>query len=225
MTFRLRMWGYGLLIAVAVSPAEAALTYSLEIDVPTTVLQPSETTGASLVLREISGGADGPAVSLRNGSGVAGFSARVFRSSGDAVISNFRVIDGFNLFGANPSPNPTISPTDVQVTVSTANFFSGVGAGSDRNEMVLATFDITAGEVMESVFQVGNLVQPLPNPLGIGAPFGSFREVNASSISFGSLTVTAVPEPGSLLALSVMGLGGIVWHRRRSAVRRTAARA
>ena len=220
--FRVRMLVYGLLIAIACSPAEAALTYSLEIEVPKTVVRPAETLGASLVLREISDGVDDPAVSLRNGSGVAGFSARIFRSSGDAMISNLRVVDGFNFFGANPSPNPSISPTDVQLTVSTADFFSGVGAGSDRSEMVLATFDITVGGVMESIFQVGNLVDPLPNPLGIGAPLGDFREVNASSIRFGSLSVTAVPEPGGLLALSVLGLGGVAWYRRRSVVKGTA---
>lgn len=43
--------------------------------------------------------------------------------------------------------------------------------------------------------------------------------VNVGSVS---ASVTAVPEPGGLLALSVLGLGGVAWYRRRSVVKGTA---
>ena len=198
------------------STSHGAATYSIDIDFSSNVVGTTETTKAYIILRESLSGSDPPELSLLSGSGVSGVALSVRRTQGDATMSNFQLSEGLSFFGVNPDPNPTLLADRIEFNSISAATFSGAGAGESLSQFVLGTFDVTtAGEGISS-FAVGNLTnQPLVSPLGIGAPLGDSLEVAASAIMYGSATITAVPEPGSVAGLAALVIGGALVHRRR----------
>lgn len=209
----------GVLIMLS-STVSAELTYNLFFrleDAPDTLdvnvdLLPGQEIGASIVLQERS--TDPAAHRMANGLGGVNLMIAAEGSNGAFAITS-RPTVGFAL------------PDDSDTQIARTNPFPpGLTTVSQLENGVLET--VIGTVMLKAPTEMGSttfsLVDPFPNNTtfaGVGSGTGFPKE----NFRLGTATITAVPEPGSLLALSVMGLGGIVWHRRRSAVRRTAATA
>lgn len=192
----------------SVEVLKADYIYSVTVQTSSLALEPNQTTNATLVLNESDVVGINSPISLTSGTGLFGIALRLERTSGDAVLSNFQLATGLNPFGVNPNPNPTTTPTLWQFNANAG--FAQFGTGS-RSSLVIGTVDITMGS-QTSTFQLGNLTNPVPNNLSLG----TLANQRATSISsYGSTTITAVPEPSS--AMLIIGcMVSFTLVRRRS---------
>ena len=139
--------------------------------------------------------------------------------AGDGVthgaLDEFQIGAGFRAVGSNTRAD-SIRMVDISGAFAGIDVIP-VQAASGSNTVFLGTATLQVDPSFDgTVFLTASQLSPIDVTLGTSI-------FNSGSVSSGTATITAVPEPGSLLALSMLGLGGIVWHRRRSAVRRTAA--
>lgn len=204
------------LFAACGKTTKADFVYSLSLAPLSTTLEPGQTTKVSLILNETDvAGANSP-TSLVSGSGLFGIAVRLQRTSGDATLSNFSLTSGLSALGVNPSPNPTQTPNLWEFNVNAG--LASVGTGS-RTSIVVGTVDVTL-QTESSTFQSGNLTNPLPNNLSLG----TFVNSRATSIStYGDLTITAVPEPSTLIlvGLAASSMGAAAWRKRKRLLKRT----
>jgi hypothetical protein len=178
----------------SVEVLKADFIYSVTVQTSSLVLAPSQTTTATLILNESDVAGINSPISLDSGSGLFGIALRLERTSGDATLSNFQLAPGLNPFGVNPNPNPTTTSALWQFNANAG--FASFGTGP-RSSLVIGTVDITMGS-QTSTFQLGNLTTPVPNNLSLGT---LVNQRPTSISSYGSTTITAVPEPNSAMLI------------------------
>ena len=224
------------LLVITVAPdASAAITYDLVFRLPGAenyasgeiLAQPGEEfIGTQILLVEtVAEGIQSPLAQAN----LNAFSARVSAEAGTGAFRNLTLFSEGGIPGGQNGES-------VLNMIALGPFLNqpgrnSVSVGERVREALLGTVDLIApGEAGVTTAFLLDDADPLRDgdftTFESGA-FGleSIAQTSGGAFRGGSLTITAVPEPGSLLALSVIGLGGIVWHRRRSAVRRTAATA
>lgn len=208
------------LVLLSVSPLSAEIVHEVFYRLPEgdaidmkLLVDPGMTLDATIVFRESVTGATNPIVGA---TGLGGVGIRMTATGGDGRLTILE------------RPNFQIPSTvNDATTIAGASPFGGIVSITSPLEGV---FEAVIGQVQlmaptvpgeETVF---SFVDPQPTADNFSG-LGPGTTLNESAFRLGTLSVTAVPEPGSLMALSVLGLGGIVWHRRRSAAKRTAAMA
>ncbi|WP_146602288.1 hypothetical protein [Novipirellula aureliae] len=203
-------------LAATSEQATAALTYQIDLERLGPADAPNKVSVA-MVLREVDDGLDAsPDSALAKGSGLFGIGIRLERTQGDATLSGFRLADGFGPFGANPTPNPTETESLWEFNIVSSNAFGdSPGFGTLQSSFTVGTVDITIGR-QESVFRLGNLTAALPNNLSLGQ--NAFTQRADRISEYGSINVSAVPEPAS--GSFAMLIGSLICFVRR---RKTAA--
>ena len=188
-------------------PASAAITFSLG---NTTVVAGSK---ASISLNASS--------TSIGGESLGGFNLGVdIGNDGRGVpegFSNFDVADPDHLFGSESVNQSGIGDADKMVNAA----FGDVSLNAIPRPLLYLTLD-TAASMTPGIYQI-SLEQT-----GLNAavhPNGDPASIHpASYATFGTITVTAVPEPSSMAVLGV-GMGGLWYVRQRRQRRRTAAAA
>ena len=169
-------------------------------------LVPGESFDAEVVFRERVSGGTAPIIGE---TGLGGIGLDLTANGGDGRM---KILE---------RPNFQISATfDDDDTIAGASPFGGVAPVNSPSEgvyeAVVGSVRLTAPTLAgsETVFSFADPQPTADNFAGVGPG----TTLDDSAINFSSVSVTAVPEPGSLLALSALATGGFVYHRRRRKV-------
>ncbi len=206
----LRVFQTFCLTLVLATAAHAELVHELFYRLPefdamdhSIMLDPGTTLDAKIIFRET---VSGDSTAIIGGAGLGGVG---FRMTAEGSDGRFSVLE---------RPNFQISSiVNSDDTIAGASPFGGVTAvnsiGNGVFEAEVGTVQLTAPTGGETLF---SFVDPQPTADNF-AGLGPGTTINDSAIRFGSLSVSAVPEPGSVLALSMFAVGGLVYRRRRMA--------
>jgi hypothetical protein len=178
---------------------------------PRMQLLPGESFDAEIIFRETVSGGTAPIIGE---TGLGGIGLDLISNGADGRVEvlerpNFQI-------PANINDDDTIAG---------ASPFGGIAPVSSPSEGV---FEAVVGSVRisaptlagsETVFSFADPQPTADNFAGVGAG----TTLDDSAINFSSVSVTAVPEPGSLLALSALATGGFVYQRRRKSAAKATA--
>lgn len=129
-----------------------------------------------------------------------------------AKNQDFRPATGFSPTGNSGNPTDLFRMVDISGDIEGFNVVP-IRASSGESSVLLGTAKFRIDpDFVGSVTLNTRQVSPLDVSLGSNL-------FTSGSVGLGSATVTAVPEPGSLIALSTLAVGGIVFHRRRRMAR------
>lgn len=208
-------------LLLLVSRANAGLVYQVSFDATGATLSSNAnlTVGGpagvfNIYLHEMSDGVGGftPRIDLpggTNGLTTANFAInRTAGSTTDITGANGNVLFDFGV----PSPNFTVSNATVEQEALTSPVFASSSA-ADRRTVLLGSVQLSAQAIGVTTFsladfKIGN------NDFVIDDLVGGLNFVADNSISFGTLTITAVPEPSSLFLVSVVGVVAVLRRRR-----------
>lgn len=201
------------------SPASAAVTYRLDFTQSSLALAPGQSATLGILFIETAVGLP-HAFDLASGpSGLISASFRINTlGTGGSTIT---AATGNSLFDLDGGPNPVVGPsTTVEQDVDFASdpvfaTFESIVPGGTSRSVQIGTATFTASNVLGDVntFSLADF--------GIGDQFvldDGVRTLELDELmSFGQVTVTAVPEPSSIAVLAVIGGLGAYRVRRRAA--------
>jgi hypothetical protein len=204
---------------VICSQSDAAIVYDLFIrttlgDSGNFTVNPSQAFSGSVILRETITTPDASPLAANN---LNFYRVNVLSNGGDGIFDNltttFAVTEGF----ANGNDANTLGFASISSAGQTGRLSTNLGGGV--REIVLGTVDLTAPTIgLTTQFTLG---------VGDGASASGFLTTSAGSlpdlanastgggVNFLSTSITAVPEPGSVAVLSIIGCGSLLRFRKR----------
>lgn len=211
-------------VGLMMGPVHAAVTYQLEFRSSEVDMEPGGTifatpgqvfSGVQVVLAEtVSGGSE----SYFAASNIAGYSADLSVSGGDGAFRNLS-LNTEGGFAAGRNGESTLNFASFGPALGQTGRESSV-VSDGRREALLGIVDLVAPTSGSSMFSVFDSKPEVDGDFGTfltSAGLESLSVESGGGFFGGSVSVTAVPEPGSMLALSVFAVGGIVYRRRRMA--------
>ncbi|MEZ6151087.1 MAG: PEP-CTERM sorting domain-containing protein [Pirellulaceae bacterium] len=145
---------------------------------------------------------------LAGGDGLFGFDLSINAAGGNATFSNV-LFPGYGP-AFNNAANVVITPTSLDLNVTSSAFATSPFQGEFNSSVTIATFDVTyngTDTLITNADGGGGF------PISLGAGFAT-TAVASGRVNFAGLSVTGVPEPGSMLLLSV-GAVLVATRRRR----------
>lgn len=125
--------------------------------------------------------------------------------SNDAFIGNGNPI-AHELFDLNGN---FLGPQTIDITA--ADIYD---AGTEDNDGLGAAFSANGGTATDTIGGLVTQGPDLTNFIGTGTAAGSTIGAAPGATPFARITITAVPEPGSMVALLAMGTVGLLRRRR-----------
>ena len=199
-----------MLLAVLAAPsAHAALVYSLDIVGDVSDVRAGSTVALQLVLTEAGVNDNGQANSLGAGNGLFGFGIEIAASGGDATLSNLKTPGYAPAFGN--AGNVVITPRSLSLNMTSEDFSTSPFQGETSQRQTIATFDVTYATT-DTLLTVSDVGSGFPVSLGAGFSTSAIPE---SQIEFGSLNVSAVPEPSSYVLFAFAAVANSCLRKRR----------
>lgn len=162
-------------------------------------------------------GAFTPRIDLAGGvNGLTTANFGVNRTSGTTTdISNASGNAAFD-FGGAPTVNFSTSAATVEQEVSVSPVFA-TSSAADRRTVLLGSIQVTANSLGSTTFSLADFLADSDDIIidnGIGGLLFVADDPLLNVLTFGTLTITAVPEPSSLMLVGVVGCVAALRRRR-----------
>lgn len=158
-----------------------------------------------------------PRIDLAGGvNGLTTANFGVNRTSGTTTdISNASGNAAFD-FGGAPTVNFSASAATVEQEVSVSPVFA-TSSAADRRTVLLGSIQVTANSLGSTTFSLADFLAGNDDFIiddGIGGLLFVADDPLLNVLTFGTLTITAVPEPSSLMLVGVVGCVAALRRRR-----------